>query len=120
VGFGERPAGVTCPAAVFARPLGKQHVAIVQVADLETEGVGEASLGFRVLVLPRPAYAALLGDPFAVAERFPPAWQHTNPLPALSMPAEPLPPRTVADVQRVLQRVKAHALVEDQELPTEE
>ena len=27
-GFGERPAGVACPAAVFAQPLGRHHVAI--------------------------------------------------------------------------------------------
>lgn len=120
-GFGERPSGVACPTAVFARPLGKQHVAVVQVADLEP---GEASqtvaLGFRVLVLPRAAYTAYLGDPFALADRFPPPWGDPGPLPPLTLPAEPLPPRTVEDVQRILQRVKAHALAEDQEPPPAE
>jgi hypothetical protein len=118
-GFGERPLGVACPSAVFAQPLGKTHVAIVQVADLEAEAPGPlAPLGFRVLALPRAAYARYLGDPFAVADRFPAGWRPAGALETLSMPAEPLPPRTVAQVQRVLQRVKAHALREDEEPPT--
>ena len=46
--FGERPAGVPCPAAVFAQPLGKQHVAVVQVADQGTDDAGRpGALGFR-------------------------------------------------------------------------
>jgi hypothetical protein len=118
-GFGERRAGVACPAAVFARPLGKGHVAVVQVADLETANrAGLPDLGFRVLVLPRRPYADFLGDPFAVADRFPPAFHPSRPLESLALPAEPLPPRSVADVQRVLKRVKAHALREDEEPPT--
>ncbi len=118
-GFGARRAGVACPSAVFAKPLGTEHVAIVQVADLESEGRGGLpDLGFRVLVLPRRPYADLLGDPFAVADRFPPDFHPGAPLQALAMPAEPLPPRAVADVQRVLQRVKVHALREDEDPPT--
>src|SRR5262245_38635682 len=117
--FGERPFGVACPSAVFAQPLGEGHVAVVQVADLESAGPGQlAPLGFRVLVLPRPAYQRYLGDPFAVADRFPPSWHAAGALEPLNLPAEPLPPRTVADVQRVLKRVKAHALREDEEPPT--
>ncbi len=120
-GFGERHGGLACPSAVFARPLGREHVAVVQVADLEPTQPGQdPPLGFRVLVLPRRAYAESLGDPFAVADRFPPSWHPTDPLESLAMPAEPLPPRTVEQVQRVLQRVKAHALREDEEPPTAE
>src|SRR5262245_37484532 len=64
-GFGERPAGVACPLAVFARPLGAQHVAVVQVADQGTdEGGRPAAPAFRFLALPRRLYAALGGDPF--------------------------------------------------------
>jgi hypothetical protein len=110
VGFGDRPAGVACGGAVFARPLGRDRVAVVQVADQ-----GPAALGFRVLAVPRQEYTQLLGDPFAVADRFPPAWNEAPPLLALTMPAEPLPPRTVEDVQNVLQRVKAHALREGED-----
>jgi hypothetical protein len=118
-GFGERPFGVACPSAVFARPLGEGHVAVVQVADLQSAEPGQlAPLGFRVLVLPRAAYQRYLGDPFAVADRFPPSWQVAGALEPLNTPAEPLPQRSVADVQRVLQRVKAHALREDEEPPT--
>ncbi len=121
-GFGTRPAGVPCPSAVFARPFGKRRVAVVQVADLELDEPGRpAPLGFRVLVLRREVYDALFqGDPFAVADRFPPPWAEAASLPALPLPAEPLAPRTVEQVQRVLQRVKAHALAEDVEPPGEE
>lgn len=102
--FGRRPAGVTCPAAVFAVPVGASHVAVVQVADQPAHsagGVADPVLGFRVLVLGRPLYEAL-GDPFAVADRFPPDWSARGPLDALAWPAEPLPPRTVGQVQVVL------------------
>src|SRR5947209_19463237 len=107
LGFGTRPEGFACPEAVFARPLDKKHVAVVQVSD--TLGNRDAPrLGFRVLVLARDAYDGLLGgDPFALAERLPAAWDDDKKeLPALSLPAEPLPPRTVAEVQRILQRTR--------------
>ena len=102
-GFGERPAGVACPGCVFARPLGPRHVAVVQVADLGTDDAGRpGALGFRLLVLARPDYTALTGDPFLVADRFPPPWKERDLLPALSWPGEPLPPRTVEQVQAIL------------------
>src|SRR5689334_6385667 len=75
VGFGDRPAGVSCRAAVFARPLGKDRIAIVQVADH-----GPTALNFRILALPQLEYIQLLGDPFAVADRFPPVWKEPPPL----------------------------------------
>jgi hypothetical protein len=109
--FGERPAGVACPEAVFAQPLGTSHVAVVQVADRPSGGGPE--LGFRVLVLPAAPYRDFFADPFAVAERFPPVWEGV--LPGLTLPAAPLPPRTVADVRQVLKRVKAAALAEGQD-----
>jgi hypothetical protein len=119
-GFGERPEGVTCPGAVFARPLGKDHIAIVQVADQGMhEGGRPAALGFHVLAVPRDAYTKWWGDPFPLADRVPPAWQARGSLPALAWPAEPLPPRTVAEVQRVLKRTKAAALPEDEEIPAD-
>src|SRR5436309_9770301 len=75
IGFGERPAGVSCPAAVFARPLGPRHVAVVQVADQGRDDAGRpGALGFHLLVLPRALYADLGGDPFFVADHFPPPW----------------------------------------------
>jgi hypothetical protein len=111
-GFGERPGSVACPACVFAQPLGKRHVAIVQVADQGSDDAGRpGALGFRLLVIGRAPYTNLIGDPFAVAERFPPSWQARGELPALSWPGEPLPPRTVAMVQKVLQRADGPALL---------
>ena len=110
-GFGERPAGVACPGCVFAQPFGRGNAAVVQVADLGPETGRPGALGFRVLVLPRTAYRELMGDPFVVAERLPPAWAARGQLPALSWPAEPLPRRRVGDVQVVLQRPEGPTLL---------
>ncbi len=75
-GFGERPAGVSCPSCVFATPLGTGHVAVVQVADQGADDAGRpGALGFRLLVLPRALYGDLGGDPFRIAEEFPPSWE---------------------------------------------
>jgi hypothetical protein len=119
-GFGTRPEGFACPSAVFAQPLGRKHVGVVQVSD--TLGNHDAPrLGFRILVIARDAYDGLLdGDPFALAERLPAAWDDDKmELPSLSLPVEPPPPRTVAEVQRILQRTRA-PLPEDADLDPEE
>jgi hypothetical protein len=106
-GFGERPAGVSCRAAVFARPLGNKHVAVVQAADLGTDDAGRpGALGFRLFVLPQDAYVFLGGDPFALAERYPPSWEARGELAALTCPADPPPRRTVADIQGLFERHK--------------
>jgi hypothetical protein len=116
-GFGDRPAGVACPAAVFALPLGKGHVAVVQVADQGADDTGRpGALGFHLVVLPRTAYGWIGGDPFGVAERFPPPWSARGDLPPLTWTAGPLPPRTVAEVQQVLQRPGGAILFEDSEV----
>src|SRR5262249_20676329 len=74
-GLGNRPAGVACPSAIFARSFGKKHVAVVQVADQGADDTGRpGALGFRLLVISRADYARLEGDPFAIAERFAPPW----------------------------------------------
>jgi hypothetical protein len=102
-GFGERPAGVSCPSCVFAQPLGRRHVAVVQVADQGTDDTGRpGALGFRLLAVPRPLYADLGGDPFLLAEQFPPPWEARGDLPALEWQAGAPPPRTVAELRRVL------------------
>lgn len=102
-GFGERPAGVSCPACVFARPFGPRHVAIVQVADQGTDDTGRpGALGFRLLILPSTLYADLEGDLFAIVERFPAPWQAEGAVPALMWTFGPLPRRTVADLHKVL------------------
>jgi hypothetical protein len=112
MGFGERPAGIACPAAVFAQPLDKQHVAVVQVADQGSDDAGRpGALAFRLLVVPARAYLYLGGDPFAIAALFPPSWQAREGLPTLSLPTEPLPARTVAQVQEVLQRPDSPTLL---------
>ncbi len=104
-GFGERPAGVACPACVFAQPFGKRQVAIVQAADQGTDDAGRpGALAFHLLVMPRAAYVGFGGDPFLLAQRCTPSWQVRGQLPTLFWPAEPLPRRTVAQVQSVLQR----------------
>jgi hypothetical protein len=94
--YGRPPAGVACPLAHFAQPFGAKHVAVVQVADRAGGG-----LGLRFLVLAADLYRHL-GDPFAVADRYPPDWSATATLPALEWPPAPLPPRTAAELQAVL------------------
>lgn len=111
-GFGERPAGVRCHASVFAQPFGKRHVAVIQVADQGTDDAGRpGALGFRLLLVPRGLYEQRIGDPFAVAERFPPPWHARGNLPELSWPDEPPPYRTVEEVQRVLKRADGPTLL---------
>lgn len=112
-GFGVRPAGQACPLAVFAQPLGKDHVAVVQAAD--RPGAGAGPLRFHVLVVARKSYEEFLGDPFQLAARLPVDWERRADLPTLTWPALPPPPRTVAQVQEVLKRVKANALKEDED-----
>lgn len=103
--FGERPAGVACPACVFAQPFGKRHVAVIQAADQGTDDTGRpGALAFHLLVLRATDYRLLGGDPFLIAERFPPSWQNRGELPTLYWPEEPLPPRTVRQVRQVLKR----------------
>lgn len=98
--FGRRPDGVAVPAAMFAVPFGRGRVAVVQVADLPGSG-SAPPLGFRFLVLGGPLYEAI-GDPFAVADRFPPNWSARGSLPPLEWPPEPIPARTVEQIARVL------------------
>src|SRR5262245_27561152 len=109
-GFGERPAGASCPAAVFARPFGRGHVAVVQVAEQGHDDQGRpGALAFRLLVFPRRLYAELGGDPFWLAEQCPPPWSARGELPALTWTAGPAPYRTVAELQALLQKGEHHS-----------
>jgi hypothetical protein len=102
-GFGERPAGVKCPLAVFARPLGKKHVAVVQVADQGSDDTGRpGALAFRLLVLPARFYSDLGADPFWIAEQLPPPWRARGELEVLEWTSGPQPRRTTDDLRRVL------------------
>ncbi|MHB1424134.1 MAG: GAP1-N2 domain-containing protein [Gemmataceae bacterium] len=102
-GFGERPAGIACPGCVFARPFGRHHVAVVQVADQGSDDTGRpGALGFHLLILPRLLYRDLGGDPFYIAEQFPPLWQARGALPSLTWTAEAPPRRSVAMLQKTL------------------
>jgi hypothetical protein len=94
--FGSRPPGIACPLAHFACPFGEHRAAVVSVADRP-----DGSLGFRFLVLDRDLYRHL-GDPFAIADRFPVDWSAKGPLPMLEWPNEPLPPRHVEHLQQTL------------------
>ena len=96
--YGPRLPGIAVPRAVFAAPHGWSHVFVGQVAD---QPGPDSPLGFRLLVLNRPLYDAL-GDPFAIADRYPPEWNARGALPVLTWPGEPLPPRRVEDVAALL------------------
>ena len=77
-------------AALFVADLSPTTVAVVRTA-------GAPSPGFHFLLVGRPLYG-LLGDPFEVGDRYPPAWSARGDLPDRAWPAEPLPGRTVAQV----------------------
>lgn len=82
------PRGASAPDCLFAVPFARRHVAVVSVAGRR----------FRFLVLPRKLYH-VIPDPFAIAERFPPKWE--GPLDTLEWPPEPLPRRTVAQLDHI-------------------
>jgi len=96
--FGQRPPGVACPTAHFACPFGRKHVAVVRVEDRPGPGT---VLGFRFLVIARDLYRHL-ADPFAISDRFPPEWGATGSLSNLEWPADPLPERTLDQLDAVL------------------
>ncbi len=119
LGFGDRPVGVACPLAVFAKPLGKKHVAIVRVTDEKPEVLGSGltlrGLLFHFLIVERSLYEAWICDPFMLAEKIAPTWDVSVPMPTITMPTEAFHARTLAEVQAVLKRVKASALREDED-----
>jgi len=96
VRFGAKPADIAVSAELFALPISKTHVAVVQLAALPSD-----VLAFRFLILGKPLYDAL-GDPFAIADRLPPDWNARGEVPALAWPAAPLPPRTGAALQELM------------------
>jgi hypothetical protein len=98
VRFGRRPVGVFCPAALFACPLDGRTVAVVQVADRPADGP-DPPLAFRFVLFDRGTYT---GDPFSVADQFPPNWSAPSPLPELEWIPAFSPPRTVEHVRAVL------------------
>src|SRR5207244_13315675 len=81
---------------------------VLLVADLH-------GLAFHVLVCGVSDYEQFLGDPFALARQFPAAGEQKGPLATLTTPRRPSLPRTIAQVQRVLRRVKAGALKENED-----
>jgi len=95
--FGQRPVGILCPLAHFACPFGKKDVAVVRVEDRPGS---ENVLGFRFLILGRDLYRHL-GDPFAISDRYPVNWAPGT-LPDLSWPAQPLPERTLEQLDLIL------------------
>jgi hypothetical protein len=86
-GFG-LPRGVVAPECLFAVPFAGRRVAVVSVSGRR----------FRFLILARALYD-VIPDPFVIAERFPPRWD--APLPSLEWPSEPLPKRTVAQLDAI-------------------
>ncbi|MBI1916641.1 MAG: hypothetical protein HYS12_18190 [Planctomycetes bacterium] len=102
-GFGERPEGLACPGSVFARPIGKSHVAVVRAADQGQDREGRPGpLGFHIVVLPADLYGHLGGDPFYLAERMPSPWGSRDVLTPLNCPEPAAERRTVAEVRKVI------------------
>lgn len=95
--FGTPAADAHLPTAVFAKPMASGRVAVVQVATQGTPPV----LRFHILAVSKSLYG-LIGDPFFLAEQYPPPWVERVALPTLAWLDE-LPQRTVEQLQRILQ-----------------
>jgi hypothetical protein len=101
--FGDRPAGVPCPRALFVVPFGQKDHALVRVADQGQDETGRpGALAFRLLIVPRDLYVRLGADPFRIDEAFEPDWQARETLPTLQWTFELPAMRTVAGLARVL------------------
>ena len=125
--FGRRPMeSFRCPpTTVFAKPLTDKHIAIVRVRDdfagslsarlrQGEPGFYPTGLRFHFLVVDKKTYEAWIRDPFMLASKVEPAWDATT-LPVIFLPPDTFSPRTVAQVQGVLRRVKAAALKEGED-----
>jgi hypothetical protein len=88
-GFG-LPMGESAPECLFAVPFARRRVAVVSVAGRR----------FRFLILSKALYN-VIPDPFAIVDRFPPSPETVTSLSILEWPEEPLPPRTVAQLDNI-------------------
>ena len=95
--FGRPAAGEFLPVCVFARPLARGQVAVVQATATGQPPV----LRFHCLAVPAAVYTSV-GDPILIAERYTPPWGERVALPTLAW-TDDVPTRTVSQVQRVLQ-----------------
>jgi|SRR5262245_15843307 len=84
------PSNASAPDCLFAVAFARRRVAVVSVSGRR----------FRFLVLPRALYD-IIPDPFAIADRFPPRWEGSGPLESYEWPEEPLPHRTVAQLDPI-------------------
>jgi len=78
---------------LFVQPFGKDRLAIVRVRGSR----------FHFLILANELYH-LLQDPFAIAERYPVDWAAHGILPDLAWPPEPLPRRTIKELDELLKK----------------
>jgi hypothetical protein len=85
------------PEALIARPLAKNCVAVVSVAGPSPY----SPIRFRFLVLGSELYYHL-NDPFAIADRYPPDWEARGQMADLEWPPEPLPRRTITQLDEIL------------------
>jgi hypothetical protein len=96
--------------SVFAQPLNRDWVMVSQVrgqSDVEAPSPG---LHFRFLMVPRKAYRLWLGDPFALADHFPPLWEALD-LPRLSHRPDLSFDRHASDIGAILGRPDADRLL---------
>ncbi|MBI1830041.1 MAG: hypothetical protein HYR84_01160 [Planctomycetes bacterium] len=113
-GFGDRRVGMRCPLTVFAQPIGANHVAVVRVMD-DVAATGPRGLRFHFLIVDLENYDAWIRDPFMLAEKVAPTWEAGEALPALTIAEAAFAPRTLAQLQDVLKRIKAAALKEGED-----
>ncbi|CAN5338755.1 hypothetical protein BH10PLA2_BH10PLA2_18760 [soil metagenome] len=100
--FSTDPPPLELAEVLFVQRLDKNLFMIIR--SMASRRIGTAPARFHVLVASRANYSRAQCDPFLLAERFPSDWNATSELPELEWPEQPLPIRTVAEVQKILKR----------------
>ncbi len=107
--FGKRPTGVFCPQAIFATPMTRSAVAVVQVAD-RPDRSDDPPLAFFFLIFSRDIYTTI-GDPFEIADRLPAIFDIRGSLGIVNWHFPPAGPRKVEDLKEYLKNLDSPLLL---------
>jgi hypothetical protein len=100
----------TASDSVFAQPLNRDWVMVAQVRGGPDAEARSPGLHIRFLMVPRKAYRLWLGDPFVLADHFPPPWDARE-LPRLSYRPDLSFDRQVSAIDAVLKRPNADRIL---------
>jgi hypothetical protein len=109
-GFSARDGADMAADGVFAQPLSRDWVMVAQVSNQPDEESPWPGLHFRFLMVARKAYRLWIGDPFVLADHFPPPW-HIADLPRLSYCPDLSLDRHIREIEAALGRPDAERLL---------